>query len=65
MAYCHFPEAYAAIFTNIFKSIEQTAEWESRQKHKHETWKAGLIEYYAVESPTDAGFLWCPFLSGT
>lgn len=60
--YSVFPEAYAAIFTNIFKPLEKTAEWESRQKHKHETWKSGLIEYYALESPTSAKFLWCPIL---
>lgn len=60
--YLVFPEAYAAIFTNIFEPIEQTDEWESRQKHKHETWRSGLIEYYAVASPTTAGLLWCPIL---
>lgn len=39
--YSVFPEAYAATFTNIFKPIEQTAEWERRQKHKHDIWRSG------------------------
>ncbi|MCJ1368314.1 hypothetical protein MMC16_007456 [Acarospora aff. strigata] len=60
--YAVFPDAYAAIFTSVFKPLERSAEWESRQNHKHKTWKSGLIEYYDVESLTAPGLLWCPIL---
>lgn len=60
--YMIFSDAYAIIFINIFKPLEQSAGWESRQNHKHEIWRSGLMEYYDLECPTAAGLLWCSIL---
>ncbi len=57
-----FPDAYDALFTNLFQPLERSAQWEKRNRHKQETWKDGLIEYYDLASLHGPDFLWCPIL---
>lgn len=62
--------AYAELLTNLYKSHERPAGWETRNDHIDSAWRQGLIEHYNAEDsehynaedPEDKPFLWCPIM---
>ncbi|KAI9761976.1 MAG: hypothetical protein M1840_001505 [Geoglossum simile] len=54
--------AYAELLTNMWRSRETPASWESRNPHEHSHWKGGLRYFYNAKDPEDENGLWCPIL---
>ncbi|KAI9773301.1 MAG: hypothetical protein M1839_002161 [Geoglossum umbratile] len=54
--------AYAELLTNMWRSHESPASWESRNPHEHSDWKDGLRHFYNAKDPEDEDGLWCPIL---
>lgn len=54
--------AYAELLTNLYKSHERPAGWETRDDHTDSAWRQGLIEHYNAEDPEDTTLLWCPIM---
>ncbi|KAH0562615.1 hypothetical protein GP486_002707 [Trichoglossum hirsutum] len=57
-----FAAAYAELLTNIWRTHENPAGWEVRDKHEHDQWKGGLRHYYNAYDPKNQSRLWCPIL---
>ncbi|KAI9774728.1 MAG: hypothetical protein M1839_001648 [Geoglossum umbratile] len=54
--------AYAELLTNIWRSHETPAGWESRNQHEHSHWKDALCHFYDAKDPEDEDRLWCPII---
>ena len=57
-----WPAAYAELLTNLFKSHERPAEWETQNEHTNTAWRQGLVEHYDAADPEDETLLWCPIM---
>ncbi|KAI9861263.1 MAG: hypothetical protein M1813_005436 [Trichoglossum hirsutum] len=54
--------AYAELLTNMWRSHESPAGWESRNPHEHSQWKDALRHFFDARDPEGGDHLWCPIL---